>query len=46
MEQILNFSAPLDVALLDRVVEKMYQGVGQEVPLITIIIFLKQTKKS
>lgn len=31
MESILNFSEPLNVALLDRIVETFYSGYGSEV---------------
>lgn len=31
MEGILNFEQPLDVALLDRVVNTLFTGVGAEV---------------
>jgi len=34
MEAILNFAAPVDVGLLDRVVDTMYRGAGAEVSTI------------
>lgn len=35
MEGILNFNEPLNVELLDKVVNTFYQGYGQEVQLET-----------
>lgn len=52
MEGILNFSEPLNVELLDKVVNTFYQGYGQEVHfylfifhLLTFILFLFIAKK-
>jgi hypothetical protein len=52
MEGILNFNEPLNVELLDKVVNSFYQGYGQEVhlkfahshPLIPIFLAKERTK--
>jgi len=37
MEGILNFNEPLNVELLDKVVNTFYQGFGAEVPVYPVI---------
>lgn len=38
MEGILNFNEPLNVELLDKVVNTFFQGYGQEVSFISELI--------
>lgn len=38
MEGILNFNEPLNVELLDKVVNSFYQGYGQEVPQLPLAV--------
>jgi hypothetical protein len=39
MEGILNFDQPLDVALLDRVVNTLFTGYGEEVILVIFLMY-------